>query len=288
MASLLELRRKISGIKSTRRVTNAMKIVAATKVRRAQDSLFRLRPYAWRMRDVLRSLASRTDAGRHPLLKVPEKERRVELVIVTSDKGLCGAFNQNIIREATRFLHSHEAEEFRLRIIGRKGYEYFKKRPWPIIEKYIDVFRMIRYEDVIDVADTLIHEFTSGHVDAIYVVYNEFKSAIVQKVLVERLLPLERETFSPKEPPIGYIYEPSPEKIFADLLPRHVHVQLYRIFLESQAAEHSARMVAMDSATRNADKEIRKYTLILNKTRQAHITKEILEVVNAAEALRRT
>lgn len=286
MPSLIDLRRKIRGVMSTRRVTNAMKIVSATKVRRAQEALFNLRPYSWRMRDVLRSLASRTEPHLHPLLRIPEQLKRVNIVVVTADKGLCGAFNQNIIRETLRFIDSLETGDVQLYCIGRKGHEFFKKRPYPIAKVYTDLFRRVQFQDAVEIADELIRAFTEGELDAVYVVYNEYKSALVQRVVVERLLPLERLEFSPVEPPIEYIYEPEPGKIFASLLPRHVHTQIFRILLESSAAEHSARMVAMDAATKNADQVIHDLTLLLNKTRQAMITKEILEVVNAAEALK--
>ena len=286
MPSLIDLRRKIRGVMSTRRVTNAMKIVSATKVRRAQEALFNLRPYAWRMKDVLKSLASRTEPDLHPLLRLPERLEKIDIVVVTADKGLCGAFNQNIIRETLRFIESLGEKTIRLHCIGRKGHEFFKKRPYPIQQFYPDIFRRVQFQDAVAIADNLIHDFIDGNLDAVYVVYNEYKSALVQRVVVERLLPLERLEFSPVEPPIEYIYEPEPHKIFASLLPRHVHTQVYRILLESAAAEHSARMVAMDAATKNADQVIHDLTLLLNKTRQAMITKEILEVVNAAEALK--
>ena len=285
MPSLIDLRRKIRGVKSTRRVTNAMKIVSATKVRRAQEALFNLRPYAWRMRDVLKSLASRVDIARHPLLRVPERLDRVDIIVVTADKGLCGAFNQNIIREVQQFIQSLAPARVRLHCVGRKAVEFFRRREIPIVRAHTDLFRRLDYRVAEDIADTIMNEFIEGGLDAVFVVYNEYKSALIQKVVIERLLPLERMEYSPVEPPVDYIYEPEPGAIIKRLLPRHFHTQIYRILLESTAAEHSARMVAMDAATKNADQVIHDLTLLLNKTRQAMITKEILEVVNAAEAL---
>lgn len=288
MPALITLRRKIRSVRSTRRITNAMKIIAATRVRRAQEALLQLRPYAWRMQDVLRSLASRVRPELHPLLRWPEAERQVDLLVVTADRGLCGAFNHNIIREALRFLHGFSSEaELRVWCIGRKGHDFFRKRRWPIAQVYRDVFRRVDYTLAQTIAHRLIEEFVAHHLHAAYVVYNEYKSALVQRVVVERLLPLQRMEFSPVEPPVEYIYEPEPERIFAALLPKHVVIQVYRILLESQAAEQSARMVAMDMATKNADKVIHRLTLLLNKTRQASITKEILEIISGAEALRK-
>lgn len=286
MPSLIDLRRKIRGVMSTRRMTNAMKVVSATKVRRSQEALFNLRPYAWRMRDVLKSLASRTDISRHALLRVPEKLQKIVIVVVTADKGLCGAFNQNIIREVQKFIQSMANAEVRLYCIGRKGFEYFKKRSYPLVKVYTDIFRRVDYTCAGEIAESLVKEFIEGSCDAVFVVYNEYKSALIQRVVVERLLPMERMEYSPVEPPLDYIYEPEVHAIIDRLLPRHFHTQVYRLLLESMASEQSARMVAMDAATKNADKVIQELTLQLNKTRQAMITKEILEVVNAAEALR--
>lgn len=288
MPALITLRRKIRSVRSTRRITNAMKIIAATRVRRAQEALWQLRPYAWRMQDVLRSLASRVRPELHPLLRWPEAEHRVDLLVVTADRGLCGAFNHNIVREALRFLHGFPPDtELRLWCIGRKGHDFFRKRRWPIAYAYRDIFRRVDYTVAQTIARQLIEEFVTERIQATYVVYNEYKSALVQRVVVERLLPLQRIEFSPVEPPVEYIYEPEPERIFEALLPKHVVIQVYRILLESQAAEQSARMVAMDMATKNADKVIYKLTLLLNKTRQASITKEILEIISGAEALRK-
>jgi F-type H+-transporting ATPase subunit gamma len=283
MPALVDIRRRIRSVKSTQQITKAMKMVSAAKLRRAQEAMFAARPFARKMLEVLNSLASRARPDLHPLLE-DRGEGRVLLVIVTADKGLCGGFNASIIRTAARVLaderFKHRDRE--LDVVGRKGRDYFRRRQYTIRSEHVGVFQALRYSAAEQIAKELIEAFTSREVDQVFIIYNEFKSVIQQRVVVERLLPIERLAFDPKEPALDYIYEPSPERIFAQLLPKHVEIQVWRALLESAAAEHGARMAAMDTATNNAADVIERLTLYMNKVRQAAITKEIIEVVSGA------
>lgn len=285
MANTRELRRRIKSVTNTKQLTRAMKMVSAAKLRRAQERVLSARPYAHRMKQVLASVASRAGADAHPLLAVPDG-KKIELVVVTSDKGLCGGFNTNMIKRATRFLeeHSGESEELTLHCIGKKGRDYFRKRQYSVRQESVDVFRNVNYDLAAGMARELMDRFIDKDLDAIYVVYNEFKSAIAQTVVVERLLPLERSEVQGMGASQDYLYEPAAAELFAKLLPRHVEIQMFRILLESSAAEHGARMAAMDSATRNAEEMIDDLTLYLNRVRQAGITREIIEVISGASA----
>lgn len=285
MANTRELRRRIKSVTNTKQLTRAMKMVSAAKLRRAQERVLSARPYAHRMKQVLASVASRAGADAHPLLAVPDG-KKIELVVVTSDKGLCGGFNTNMIKRATRFLeeHSGESEELTLHCIGKKGRDYFRKRQYSVRQESVDVFRNVNYDLAAGMARELMDRFIDKDLDAIYVVYNEFKSAIAQTVVVERLLPLERSEVQGMGASQDYLYEPAAAELFAKLLPRHVEIQMFRILLESSAAEHGARMAAMDSATRNAEEMIDDLTLYLNRVRQAGITREIIEVISGASS----
>jgi F-type H+-transporting ATPase subunit gamma len=283
MPALVDIRRRIRSVKSTQQITKAMKMVSAAKLRRAQDAMFAARPFARKMLEVLNSVATRAKPELHPLLQ-DRGDGRVLLVVVTADKGLCGGFNASIIRTAARFLAE---ERFRdrdreLELIGRKGRDYFRRRAHKIRSEHVGVFQLLRYPVAQQIAKELIEAFTSGAVDQVFLIYNEFKSVIQQRVVVERLLPIERLAFDPREPALDYIYEPGPKRIFDELLPKHVEVQVWRALLESAAAEHGARMAAMDTATNNAADVIERLTLYMNKVRQAAITKEIIEVVSGA------
>jgi F-type H+-transporting ATPase subunit gamma len=283
MPALVDIRRRIRSVKSTQQITKAMKMVSAAKLRRAQDAMFAARPFARKMLEVLNSVATRAKPELHPLLQ-DRGDGRVLLVVVTADKGLCGGFNASIIRTAARFLAE---ERFRdrdreLELIGRKGRDYFRRRAPKIRSEHVGVFQLLRYTVAQQIAKELIEAFTSGAVDQVFLIYNEFKSVIQQRVVVERLLPIERLAFDPREPALDYIYEPGPKRIFDELLPKHVEVQVWRALLESAAAEHGARMAAMDTATNNAADVIERLTLYMNKVRQAAITKEIIEVVSGA------
>ncbi len=284
------MRRKIASVKSTQKITNTMKLVAAAKFRRAQMDILSLRPYAYRMHEMLSSLAVRAVEGVHPLLERRDEDK-ILLVVVTSDRGLCGAFNTNILRRMETFVAEKEREgkEVVLLLIGRKARDYVERRKdqYKVDKVYINLFlKRVRYEDAAMIADYLAEVYSSKRFDAVYVLYNEFKSAIRQDVIVERLLPIEPMELKEKDVPVDFIYEPSRDELLKELLPLHVRTQIYRVFLESAASEHGARMTSMDNATKNAEEMIRKLTLEYNKARQASITKELLEIVAGAEALK--
>jgi F-type H+-transporting ATPase subunit gamma len=283
MPSTIDIRRRIRSVKNTQQITKAMKMVAAAKLRRAQDRMFAARPYAGGLRTVLASLLTRVDITRHPLLQPREEEKKILLIVVTADKGLCGAFNTNVIRAAQNAIVSRGWESVELLPIGRKGNDFFKRRTTPIRRQATQVFQALSLETAREIANTITEEFVAGEIDAVYVVYNEFKSIIAQTVKVERLLPIERPTEAPANE-IDYLYEPGPEQILNDLLPKHIEFQLYRVLLESAAAEQGARMTAMESATKNASDMISSLTLSYNRIRQAAITKEIIEIVSGAAA----
>jgi len=284
MANLRDIRTRIRSVKNTQQLTYAMKLVSATKLRRAQEQILSARPYARQMLQVLRSLAARANPAEHPLLE-RRVERRVELVVITADRGLCGGFNTNICKAAAEELKRHSGREATLTLIGKKGRDYFRRRKGPIGRELVDKFRVVTYGPAAELARELMAAHLEGKRDATYLVYNEFKSAIQQRVTIERLLPLEPIPAEGPERPIDYLYEPSAQQLLGRLLPKHVEVQVFRALLESAAAEHGARMTAMDSATNNAADMIESLTLNMNKVRQAGITKEILEVVSGAAAL---
>lgn len=292
MPSLQSLRRKIAAFKNTQKITKAMKMVAAAKLKRSQDRILAARPYAHKMREVLANLSRRVNRAAHPLLQ-KRAGTQVEILVVTSDRGLCGGFNGNIVRKGVEFLRQSEANGRRvnLSIVGRKGRDYFRRRPWPIRQEWTGVFDKLSFEHAIDIGGDLTENFIQGTFDELYVVYNEFKSAIQQRVIVEKLFPVdttaEFET-AKTETTLGgsYLYEPDEAGLLNALVPKHFQIQTFRILLESAAAEHGARMAAMDGATRNAGQLIKKVTLYYNKTRQAAITKELMDIVGGAEALR--
>jgi len=284
MPALIDIRRRIRSVRSTQQITKAMKMVSAAKLRRAQGARVAARPYARKMMEVLDSLASRAEPDAHPLLE-DRPRGRVLMVVVTADKGLAGAFNANILRTAQRFLADQGGSEaVDLTLVGRRARDFFRRRDVKIRSEYVSVFQPLRYETARKLAHELIEAFTSRQADQVFLVYNEFKSVIQQRIVVDRLLPIERHAIRPQEPALDYVYEPSPTAIFAEILPKHVEVQVWRALLESQAAEHGARMTAMDAATNNASEMIDRLTLHMNKVRQAAITKEIIEVVSGAGA----
>jgi len=281
MPALIDIRRRIRSVKSTQQITKAMKMVSAAKLRRAQDAMFAARPYARKMLEVLQSIASRSDDDAHPLLEERGGER-VLVVVITADKGLCGAFNANIIRTAARFVTDRQERGIELGLVGRKGRDALKRRGFKVRFERIGVFQALQYKTAREMARELTEAFTNGEFDEVFLVYNEFKSVIQQRIAVERLLPIERHVLSPQQPRFDYIYEPEPAGILKSLLPRHVEVQIWKALLESNAAEHGARMASMDAATNNASEMIDSLTLYMNKVRQAAITKEIIEVVSGA------
>jgi F-type H+-transporting ATPase subunit gamma len=283
MPALVDIRRRIKSVKNTQQITKAMKMVSAAKLRRAQEAMFAARPFARRMLDVLASMAARAKPESHPLL-AERTGNRILVVIVTADKGLAGGFNANIIRAAMQFLQQRAGGDLSVDVVGRRARDFFRRREYRIRTEHVGIFQALRYPVAQEIAKDLIRIYTANEVDEIHLLYNEFKSVIQQKITVERLLPIPRQAVSEKEPAFDYIYEPGPADIYERILPRHVEVQIWRALLESQAAEHGARMAAMDSATRNAGEMIARLTLYMNKVRQAAITKEIIEVVSGAGA----
>ena len=288
MPSLLDLRRRIRAVKSTQKITRAMKMIAASRLKRAQDRVVAARPFARRMLQVLNSLATRVDPESHPLLRNTQQTRGRPLVIViTADRGLCGSFNSNVIKAAGQFVltEGRTADDVALGLIGRKGRDFFRRRGFDVRFEQVGVFQRLALSHAAEIANMAIDEFVSGRASSVYLVYNEFKSLMSQRVVVERLLPIPRlEDEEAAGPTTDYLYEPEPEVIFGDLLPRHVQAQIYRALLESNAAFFAAQMTAMDAATRNSADMIENLTLYMNKVRQAAITREIIEVVSGASA----
>jgi F-type H+-transporting ATPase subunit gamma len=283
MPALIDIRRRIRSVRSTEQITRAMKMVSAAKLRRAQEAMFAARPYAHRMEAVLRSLAARSDPESHPLLNV-RGGRKTLLIVVTADKGLCGGFNANIVRAALRFLETRAKDDAQLFLVGRKGRDALRRHSYAVQSERLGVFQRLRYESARDVAREAMESFTSASCDSVHLLYNEFKSIIQQRIVVKQLLPIPRLKPADEAPLCEYLYEPDPATILSRLLPRHVEVQVWQALLESAAAEHGARMAAMDAATNNASEMIDRLTLHMNKVRQAAITKEIIEVVSGAGA----
>jgi F-type H+-transporting ATPase subunit gamma len=284
VANLRDIRIRIRSVKSTQQLTYAMKLVSATKLRRAQERIIAARPYARRMLRVLNSLATRANPEHHPLL-ARRGDHKVELVVITADRGLCGGFNANIVKAAAEEMEKRAGRELTLTLVGKKGRDYFRRRKVSVRREMVDIFRNVTYAHAADLARELIHGYVTRELDAVYLVYNEFKSAIQQRVVAEKLLPIEQLAWEGPGFPADYIYEPTEKDLFDRLLPKHVEVQVYRALLESAASEQGARMTAMDSATNNAADMIESLTLNMNKVRQAGITREILEVVGGAVAL---
>jgi len=286
MPSLIDLRRRIRAVKSTQQITKAMKMIAASRLRRAQERVVSARPFAQRMLAVLNGLVSRVDQDAHPLLRSAiDESAPTLLIIITADRGLCGSFNSNVIKAAGQFIGAHRGRQVVLGLVGRKGRDFFRRRGFDVRYEAAGIFQRLSFADAAALANAAIEEFTSGRVGSVHLVYNEFKSVISQRIVVEQLLPIPRLDASPATGPvIDYLYEPAPEQIFRDLLPRHVQVQVYRALLESNAAFFAAQMTAMDAATRNSAEMLDNLTLYMNKVRQAAITREIIEVVSGAAA----
>jgi F-type H+-transporting ATPase subunit gamma len=298
MPSLIDLRRRVRAVKNTQQITKAMKMVAASKLRRSQERIMGARPYAIQMQRVLSSVASRVDPSIHPLLQARERgpESRTLLIVVTGDKGLAGSFNTNIIKAGGTFI-SASAEPVTLGLVGRKGRDFFVRRGFEVLFERTSIFATLRFQDAQEIARAAIDAFTAGRVDRVVLAYNEFRSVISQRVVLEQLLPIPRAEIEGSlnaaltapvpggDSQVDYLYEPSPADIFNQLLPRYVEVQVYRALLESNAAFYAAQMTAMDTATKNSAEMIASLTLYMNKVRQAAITREIIEVVSGANAL---
>ena len=289
MPSLIDMRRRIRAVKSTQQITKAMKMVAASKLRRAQERVVATRPFAKQARHVLASIATRVDESTHPLLvRRPGAASGPTLVLVmTSDRGLCGSFNTNIIKAVGAFLRENPGRAISLGLVGRKSRDFFGRRGLPIRFDYVNLPKIISFAEAESIAAPAVSDYIEGKVDSVYIIYNEFKSVMQQRVIVEQLLPLAPVTASEEaaEPATDYLYEPSPERILDVLLHRLVVAQVLRALLESNAAFFAAQMTAMDAATRNSSDMIEGLTLYMNKLRQAAITREIIEVVSGAQAL---
>jgi len=294
MPSLLDIRRRVRAVKSTQQITKAMKMVAASRLRRAQERIQNGRPFAAEMRRVLQTLALRVDTAAHPLLddrSVPRANGRVLLIVVTADRGLCGSFNTNVIKASGSFITDNARRQVALALVGRRGRDFFLRRGFQVLYEQVNLFTHLKFEHAQAIATAATEAFTAADVDAVYIAYNEFKSVMVQHVTVDQLLPIPRGTFDTPAPtpgiapPLEYLYEPRPEELFKTLLPTYVEVQVFRALLESNAAFYAAQMTAMDAATRNSGEMIEQLTLYMNKVRQAAITREIIEVVSGAQAL---
>ncbi|OGP31518.1 MAG: F0F1 ATP synthase subunit gamma [Deltaproteobacteria bacterium GWC2_42_11] len=284
MATLRDIRRRIKSVKNTQQITKAMKMVAAAKLRRAQEDIIAARPYAKKMMEVLSSLAARTKSLSHPLLEKRDV-RKAEAVVITSDRGMCGAFNSSIIRTAENFIKTNKDKlEITLNLVGRKGRDYFRRRGLNIRQERTLPAGRPDYRLAADIGQDIAENYIKGTYDEVCLIYSEFKSTLSQRPVVVRLLPIEPANTG--DFPGEYLFEPSEEAIFSQLLPKHVEVQVFRALLESAASEHGARMTAMDSATKNAKEMISGLTLKYNRARQAAITKELMEIIGGAEALK--
>ncbi len=315
MPTLLDYRRRIRSVKSTKQITRAMKFVAAAKLRRAQEGVFAARPYAKEILRVLRSAAARMESPAHALLK-RRPEQKILVMVLTGDRSLAGAFNSNVLRHTSTFIREHKDKTLEFLVVGKKGRENLKKRGYKFVGEYLDVSAHVEFSKAKEIAKRVAELYIAEEVDAVYIIYNEFKNVMVQHLRAEKLLPIDAEVIKrdkdqnpdqnvgqdadhaaggrqslPMEPGakgdgmvIDYIYEQPVEEIFAGLVPRYLESEIYRILLESAAAEHAARMTAMDSATRNASDLIDKLTLKMNNIRQAAITKELIEIVSGASS----
>jgi F-type H+-transporting ATPase subunit gamma len=288
--SLRDIRNRITSVKSTRQITKAMKMVAAAKLRRAQDAVLKTRPYAMLLDQALGRVAARAaaeeSASVHPLL-APRQARVAEVVVITSDRGLAGGFNSNIIRRTQRFLteNGETYERIDLSTIGRKAKDFLRARKLAVRKDFVGIHQGVSYEKAEAIAQEYVKHYLAGEADAVFLCYNEFKSAIAQTPVVVQLLPLKAPALE-AEAAIDFVYEPSRDALLAELLPRQVAMQVWRALLESAASEHGARMSAMESATKNAEEMIAALTLQYNRARQAYVTKELMEIVGGAEALK--
>lgn len=286
MATLREIKQRISGVRKTQQITRALKMVAAVKLRRAQQRIIQARPYAQRLNAIMGHIASKIDNNLHPLLAVREPQRLC-YVIVTADQGLCGSFNHNIIRKAEAEFAKQPDQELNLVVIGRKGRDYFAKRNYNIIGEYTTFFKNLEFSQAVDIATLVKDLYIQQKLDRIYLIYNEFKSAVRQQVVVEQLLPIIPITPEEKKYLAEFIFEPDALTILDTLCPKNLNVQLWRVMLESVASEMGARMTAMEYATENATTLIEELTMQFNRIRQESITEEILEIVSGSGALRR-
>jgi F-type H+-transporting ATPase subunit gamma len=290
MATLRDIQRRIRSVQSTQKITRAMKLVAAAKLRRAQERILAARPYAGKMSELLGNLVSAaegSDGAQHPLLEQRVGPRR-QIVIITADKGLAGAFNSNVIRRALELVRQSNTAEVTLVVVGRKARDFYRRRPWTIKRDMIGFWDRLAYAHASELADYFMQQYLDGEVDEVHLIYNEFRSVAVQRPVREQLLPIPRKAAGEADAAaaVDYIFEPNPAAILGELLPRHVRTQVFRALMESLAGEYGARMTAMEAATKNAKEMIDVLTIQYNKARQEKITKELLDIVGGAEALK--
>lgn len=291
MPSLKDIQRKIGGVKKTKQITKAMNMVASAKLRKAQQRIERFRPYADKFYEMLTDLSSRTDASAHPLLEVREEIKKVVIVLITADRGLCGSFNVNLVNKARKLAEEKQAEGKTVEIIcvGKKGRDAMRKQPWPIVAEHVNVMNTFDFTLGAELGTKLMNGYLNHEMDEVVIVFGQFISIAKQEVASLRVLPIASETAAEEASaaaPSEYIYEPSVEGILAELLPRFVNVQVYRGLLDTNASEHASRMRAMDNATKNCDDLSKTLTLAYNKARQSAITKELMDIVGGAEALK--
>lgn len=312
MPSLIDIRRRVRAVKSTQQITKAMKMVSSSKLRRAQERIVKSRPYAKEMLRVFNNLATRTENTTHPLLNDDPLAARTLLIVITADRGLCGSFNTNVVKTALQFTidqpKAPDGRDIAMALVGRKGRDFFMRRGFDVLYEEVGLFQNVKWAHAQAIAQTAIKEFLGPDISSVYLIYNEFRSAISQRVVIEKLLPIPRlneaEAAAAGKPSasqaldavsakaadpsassaVDYLFEPDPQQLLNLLLPMHVAIQVQRALLESSAAEHAARMQSMDSATRNAKEMVDRLTLYMNKVRQAAITREIIEVVSGAQA----
>jgi F-type H+-transporting ATPase subunit gamma len=292
MPTLRDLRKRIKAIQNTKKITRAMKMVAAAKLRKVQDRMLNFRPYANSMNAVLTDLAAVAEREAHPLLAFRPR-KKIEVLVLTADRGLCGAFNTNILRAAYQHIESLKRDGFELSVsaIGRKARDYFRRRNIPLRKIWTGISGKLTYAHAQEIATDIIENYINENFDEVFIIYNEFKSLIAQKISIVKLLPIEEIKAEKAGTESVYItgdflYEPSPEKLYERLLPKHVEIQTYRSLLESSAAEEGARMNAMENASKNCEELVTKVTLIANKVRQAVITKDLMDIVGGVEALK--
>ena len=296
MANLKEVRNRISSVKSTKQITNAMKMVAAARLRKAQNAILTMRPYAAKLQEIMQDVGESLEASAENVFTTNREPNKVLVLVITSNRGLCGAFNINVVKRAIELLNNEFSQQYQsgnvnLFCIGKKGADLLKTREYPIAKIETDIFNHLDYESVTPMAEKLMEEYKAGDYDQIILVYNQFKNAAVQVLQTEQFLPIVNHTEAHPDDKVenkkaDYIFEPGKEEILTELIPKTLKIQLYKALLDSQAAEHGARMTAMHKATDNATELIKELNLTYNKARQAAITNEILEIVSGAEALK--
>ena len=285
MATLKAIRRRVASVRNIQQITKAMKMVSAARLRRAQEAAFAARPYAEKLEAVLQNLASQTATLSHPLLETRE-EKNVDLILVTSDRGLCGGFNSNLIRMAEAFMRERPGQKVTVSFVGRRGFDHFRRRSVAMGEQHINLFGKLTPALAHEIGLRMSQRFTNGETDGVYVLYARFRSAVSQIPTTDKVLPVSAKKNEPAQASLEYLYEPEPQELLASLLTRYVDMLIYRAMLESVASEHGARMTAMENATNNAVDMIGRLTLDMNRARQAGITRELLEIVSTSEALK--